>query len=403
MKPTRSRKGLWTAFAASGAMLAGAAGALLGNCGPFTDVAADAFCPFVLEIFYLGITTGTTATTYDPTANVSRLQMAAFLSRTVDGVLKRGSRRAALNQYWTTQNATVLGLTTVPNFPYEVASDGADLWVASQASSAVARVRASDGKLLETWTGASGSFGVLTAMGRVLVNGSLSPGRLYAIDPSQPAGAVTTVATNLGVFPLEMAFDGTRVWTANEGAVGNGSVSLVTPGAALPWTVTTVTTGFARPTGIVFDGSNIWVTDPITSILRGDGTFTNGTLLKLSSAGAVLLTVTVGFNPGFPVFDGSNIWVPNTAGPSVSVVRASTGAVLATLTGNGMVEPYVAAFNGERVAVLDTTDKVLLFKAADLSPLGSFSIGTSVASRFICSDGLHFWISLNGASKLARF
>jgi len=41
------------------------------------------FCPFVLEIFYLGITTGTTPTTYDPSSTVTRLQMAAFLSRTV--------------------------------------------------------------------------------------------------------------------------------------------------------------------------------------------------------------------------------------------------------------------------------------------------------------------------------
>src|SRR5262249_20570220 len=71
------------------AVFAGASRGLLGVCGPFTDVAADAFCPFVLEIFYLGITTGTTATTYDPTGNVTRLQMAAFLSRTVDGVARK--------------------------------------------------------------------------------------------------------------------------------------------------------------------------------------------------------------------------------------------------------------------------------------------------------------------------
>src|ERR1700756_1900947 len=81
-------------------ILRGAGSALLGVCGPFTDVAADAFCPFVLEIFYLGITTGTTPTTYDPASNVTRLQMAAFLSRTVDGVLRRGRRRAALDQVW---------------------------------------------------------------------------------------------------------------------------------------------------------------------------------------------------------------------------------------------------------------------------------------------------------------
>src|SRR6266498_2456724 len=94
-------------------VLLGASSALFGLCGPFTDVAADAFCPFVLEIFYLGITTGTTPTTYDPTSNVNRLQMAAFLSRTVDGVLRRGSRRAALRQFATPQVGDFLAMTTV--------------------------------------------------------------------------------------------------------------------------------------------------------------------------------------------------------------------------------------------------------------------------------------------------
>src|SRR5580765_2647033 len=123
MAPQRThRLGSRLACAALAAVLCGASGLLLGVCGPFTDAAADVFCPFVLEIFYLGITTGTTATTFDPTSNVSRLQMAAFLSRTVGGALKRGSRRAALDQFWTTQNATVLGLTTVALAPHGVAS-----------------------------------------------------------------------------------------------------------------------------------------------------------------------------------------------------------------------------------------------------------------------------------------
>ena len=95
------------------AVFGGASGALFGVCGPFTDVAADTFCPLVLEIFYPGITTGTTPTTYDPAGNVSRLQMAAFLSRTVDRVGARGSRCAALSQFWTPQNATSLARTDV--------------------------------------------------------------------------------------------------------------------------------------------------------------------------------------------------------------------------------------------------------------------------------------------------
>src|SRR5262245_9609190 len=90
-------------------ILGGGVRAVLGDCGPFTDVANDGFCPAVFEIFCLGITTGTTPTTYSPSDPVSRLSMAAFLSRSVDGVLKRGSRRAALNQFWNLQNGSLLG------------------------------------------------------------------------------------------------------------------------------------------------------------------------------------------------------------------------------------------------------------------------------------------------------
>src|SRR6478735_7048998 len=119
--------------ALAAALLTGAAGALLGVCGPFADVSDATFCPFVLEIFTLGITTGTTPTTYDPASSVSRLQMAAFLSRSVDGVLRRGSRRAATDKFWTPQITTTFGLTSVGAAanPYGIRFDGADLWVAN--------------------------------------------------------------------------------------------------------------------------------------------------------------------------------------------------------------------------------------------------------------------------------
>ena len=151
-----ARLGGWLLYplAVSAAVLAGASGALLGVCGPFADFTDAAFCPFVLEIFTLGITTGTTPTTYDPASSVSRLQMAAFLSRSVDGVLKRGGRRTALQQFWVPQDAGILGVTTVGNLPEVAQSDGADVWVGNYNDGSVSRVRASDASLLETWTGA---------------------------------------------------------------------------------------------------------------------------------------------------------------------------------------------------------------------------------------------------------
>ena len=371
-------------------MLAGVASGLLGLCGPFTDVAADAFCPFVLEIFYLGITTGTTATTYDPTSNVTRLQMAAFLSRTVDGALKRGSRRAALDQYWTTQNGTVLGLTTVGTNPNFVASDGTDLWVSNNISATISRVRAADGRLLETWTAPSSPQGILAAMGKVFVVGFGSPSRLARIDPSQPPGGATLVSTNLGGSAVGIAFDGSRIWTAN----GVGSVSIVTVGPTVPWTTTTVTTGFDSPIGAVFDGTNIWVTDAGPD-----------TLLKLDANGAILQTVTLaGSSPLSATFDGTNIWVPVQGGSVVAVVRPSTGAVLATLTGNGLSAPAAAAFDGERMLITNAIgDSVSLWKAASLAPLGSFSLTPGSGTYGACSDGINFWITLHTTGQLARF
>jgi len=59
---------------------AGAATGLVQDvCGPFTDV-SPALCPYVLEMYYLGITAGTSPTTYSPEATVTRGQ-AAVLSR----------------------------------------------------------------------------------------------------------------------------------------------------------------------------------------------------------------------------------------------------------------------------------------------------------------------------------
>jgi hypothetical protein len=377
-------------LALSAAVLAFAVGAgqeLLATCGVFTDVPdGSIFCSSILQVYYLGITSGTSATTYNPSGTVTREQMAAFLARTYDRAASRPSRRAALAQWWTTQGPLNLGLTTVGSNPQLVKSDGVDVWVANATSHSVSRVRGSDGKLLENWTGALNAFGVLSAMGMVFVTGS--GGSLYRIDPTQAPGGVTTITSNLGNSPQGIAFDGARIWTAN----ADGSVSIVTPGLSLPWSVTTVT-GFGQPADVLYDGANVWLTDQ-----------TAGTLVKLDSNGGILQTVTVGSLPNYSVFDGTNIWVPLFGSNSVAVVRASSGAVLTTLTGNGLNQPEVAAFDGQRVLVTNFGgNSVSLWKAADLAPLGSIATGGASRPIGACSDGINFWIALSNNSQLARF
>jgi hypothetical protein len=351
---------------------------------PFTDIAGNAFFCQIAEAFFSGLANGTSPTKYSPSDNVPREQMAAFITRMQNSALRRGSRRAALDQWATPNGVPLTARTAVGSLPGLVASDGIDLWVADFGSEDVRRVRASDGSLLGTWSGAAAAAGVLVTRGRIYVTGSTNPGRLFVIDPSKPPQAVNTLSTSLGEEPLAIAADGFAVWTAN-----NSSVSRFDPESG---SLSNITTGFSRPRGIVFDGAYIWVTD-----------FGDNMLKRLDSRnGDILQGVPVGTGPQLPVFDGSNIWVPNFYSNSLTVVRARDGLVLATLTANGLNLPLQAAFDGQRILVTNDTS-ISLWKANDLTPIGSFFSGPQTNPTGACSDGINFWITLENTNKLGRF
>ena len=66
--------------------------------------------------------------------------------------------------------------------------------------------------------------------------------------------------------------------------------------------------------------------------------------------------------------------------------------------------PAAAAFDGERVLVTNFIgNSVSLWRAADLTALGSFATGSSTQPFGACSDGINFWVALSGTGKLARF
>ena len=301
------------------AVLAGGATRIVQDqCGPFTDV-TPAFCPFVSELYYLGITAGTSATTFSPDDPLTRGQAAVFVAKGLNQSLARSSRRAALGQWWKPSYFAWLqglAITPLPDSLGPVVCDGSDVWVGG--GSSVFRVRASDGKLLDTWTIAQSATAMLAAMGRIfIVGGSNLPdsGSLYMIDPTGPAGAAAEVAVLPGI-AQGLAFDGNRIWTAND-----VSVSIIVPSATIPWPVTTITSGFQFPTGVVFDGQRIWVTDSGACSLFG-----------LDASGAIQQTVNFGAPQCAiyaPIFDGSSVLVPT--GDALQVVHASDGTLAATI------------------------------------------------------------------------
>jgi YVTN family beta-propeller protein len=354
---------------------------------PYTDVSGvgAAFCPGIMEAYVTGIYNGTTATTFSPNNAVTRVQMTTFLQRSLDQGLARTSRRAALNQWWTPQNTNAMQAIAVLG-PLPCAADGGNIW-SSDFNGNVVQVQASTGTVLGRWTGAAGAA-ILVIPGKVYVAGG-RPGILDAIDPTQAPGMATVVASNLGNLPWGIAFDGTNIWTANLGS----SVSIITPQTTTPYPVTTVTTGFNNPYGILYDGTNIWLTD--------NGA---GALLKLDSSGNILKTVPVGLSPTFPAFDGTNIWVPSHGDNSITVVQASTGNIVATISqdaSNLLSGPLAVSFDGERILVTNEGNgTVTVFKSADLSFIANVSTGASTHPFGACSDGINFWVS---AGNLLRF
>jgi hypothetical protein len=322
------------------------------------------FCQ-IAAAYFSGLTNGTSATTYSPANGVPREQMAAFVTRTLDQGLRRGSRRAALGRWATPSSVPFTGRTTVGDTPVGVASDGADIWVANFGGGTVSQVQASSGKLIGTWTGAVGADQLVIARGRVFVTGRLAPqGRLYVIDPQQAPGVVATLTNTLPAGSSGITFDGYYIWVASQG----GTISRVDPNSGAHGFFA----GFSNASGIIFDGTYLWVTE-----------FAAPEISKVDLNGNVLLSLPTGLGPSRPVYDGVNIWVPNFNSSTVTVIRVTDSQgnplaspfVLATLANNGLDRPGAMAFDGQRIlATNQIGNSVSLWRATDLSPLGTFSV-----------------------------
>ena len=246
--------------------------------------------------------------------------MAAFLSRTVDGVLLRGGRRAALDQFWTPQAPIEPGRNgPLQQSALHAIRRNGRLGPDGRRERRPAGPAVADGRVLGTWTGVGNTNFVLVAMGRIFGSGARRrPGSSTGSTRARPPTAATILACNLADGRL-------RRWPSTEAGSGSARlgalISIVTPTARLPWTVTTVS---LRDAAV-----------PVAPALRrqehldGRPDLAASALLKLDAAGADASNGDGRDDPVYPAtFDGTNIWVPNALAASVTVVRASSGAVL---------------------------------------------------------------------------
>lgn len=124
----------------------------------------------------------------------------------------------------------------------------------------------------------------------------------------QDPGRRATVELTPGSFPSGVVSDGTNIWVTN--SVDPGSVSQIDPTTGT--VIDTITVGTA-PSGIAYDGTTIWVvnqgSNDVSKIDPNDG--------------SVVDTVDVGVNPAGIAFDGTNVWVTNAGSDTVSKLLPS--------------------------------------------------------------------------------
>ena len=181
-----------------------------------------------------------------------------------------------------------------------------------------------------------------------------------------------------GSYPVGLAFDGTNIWVANFGYNGAGNTATVLSArTGRPASFSPVPVG-QGPRGLTFDGANIWAADSA-----------GGTVTKVRASDGLLLgTYTVGPGPECVTFDGANIWVTNRDDRSLSKIRASDGKLMGTFPVGRA--PFGIAFAAGHIWVANADSNVTELNLEG-SVLRTVSVGNGAS--WVAFDGANIWVA----------
>ena len=207
-------------------------------------------------------------------------------------------------------------------------------------------------------------------------NGSVSVDVLLSI------GTMTTY-TGTGAAPSGIAFDGTNMWTANPRGY---SVTKITPTGS----VTTYTYPYSgidtSPNSIAFDGTNMWTAN-----------YAGHSVTKITPTGSVTTYTGTGARPFDIAFDGTNMWTANYYGNSVTKITP-TGS-MTTYAGTGAA-PFGIAFDGTNMWTANYSGN----SVTKITPTGSMTTytGTGAAPFGIAFDGTNMWTANYSGSSVTK-
>lgn len=273
-----------------------------------------------------------------------------------------------------------------------IAFDGTDMWVCSRDSMTFTTgildtFKTSTGKIVNTidllaaFTGDPSFPNALAYDGRRMWVACRATDKVYVLEGS--TGAKATVPSDgeiaVGTAPVYLSFDGSQIWVSCYGVSEVHVINTKTFNVA-----TLSGNNLTNPYGSAFDGSRMWVVNRHNATL-GDVYNVETLAHEMSPAqGGKALDI---------AFDGVNMWITNIEDDQITILRASDGALVDTLTTtNGVgTKPTYLAFDGRNMWVVNEDDgTVSIFRVSDYTHVEDISIPSPQRIAF---DGANMWIT----------
>ncbi len=192
-----------------------------------------------------------------------------------------------------------------------------------------------------------------------------------------PAGAarLSSVRLPAGLAPVSITATTNTVVVAN---TLSSTLTIIDPAKAK--VIGTMHTS-AAPLVTFADGPNLWVG------------FTDGAVVRFSSATRRILTVTRGFTtPVAITAAGNRLWVADKAASTVTILNRNSGAFVGKFDSGG-TGPVALAVAGNRLIVANSDSKVLTaLSLRSAEPVGQLTVSDHISA--IAAAGTRIWYTL---------
>jgi len=271
-------------------------------------------------------------------------------------------------------------VATIPvgNYPYEVAFDGAHIWVTNYNENSVSKIDIVTNEVVATVPVGTNPRGAAFDGAHIWVANS-GDNSVSKIDVLAEVAETVSVK---GENPRGVAFDGEHIWVIN---FNDNSVSKID--RATNGVVATVPVG-EKPRGVAFDGAHIWVAN-----------FKGNSVCKVDIYTNEVVTVPVGDKPRRVAFDGAHIWVTNSGDNSISKIDIVTNEVVATVSVGK--SPRGVTFDGTHLWVVHFDDNSIS-KMDILTNKEIVTVSVGKDPRGIAFDGKHIWVANSEDNSVTR-